>query len=123
MKRLIFDLDNTLCKSIDKDYKNAAPNSEVISQLRVYKNQGFEIVISTSRNMRTYSGSVGKINAHTLPVIIEWLKKHDVPYDEIYTAKPWCGDSGFYIDDKAIRPEEFVGLSYNEICTLIGIES
>ena len=69
------------------------------------------------------SGSVGKINANTLPLIIDWLKKHDVPYDEIYTAKPWCGEHGFYIDDRAIRPEEFVRLSYFEICALIGIES
>ena len=123
MKRLIFDLDNTLCTTVDKDYRNATPNLDVIKHLRFYKNKGFEIVISTSRNMKTNSGSVEKINAHTLPVIIDWLRKHNVPYDEIYTAKPWCGEDGFYIDDKAIRPDEFVELSYPEICLLIGIES
>jgi len=69
--------------------------------------------------MRTYQGAVGKINANTLPVILEWLKKHDVPYDEIYVGKPWCGTEGFYVDDRAIRPREFVTLSLAEINALI----
>ncbi len=73
--------------------------------------------------MRTYDGNVGKINIHTLPTIIEWLDKHAVPYDEIHVGKPWCGFEGFYIDDKAIRPSEFVNLSYDEIQGLLSKEN
>lgn len=80
---------------------------------------GFSIVINTARNMRTYEGNVGKINANTLPIIIEWLNKHEVPYDEIYTGKPWCGFEGFYVDDKAIRPAEFIKYSYEELLEII----
>mgnify|MGYP000900841254 CR=1 FL=1 len=36
----------------------------------------------------------------------------DIPYDEIIFGKPWPGKGGFYIDDRAIRPDEF--LKYNE---------
>ncbi|HFM3427384.1 TPA: capsular biosynthesis protein, partial [Escherichia coli] len=50
-------------------------------------------------------------------------EKNNVPYDEIYVGKPWCGHEGFYVDDKAIRPNEFVNLSYNEIKKLTGIKS
>ncbi|RJG02037.1 HAD-IIIC family phosphatase [Noviherbaspirillum sedimenti] len=121
MKRLIFDLDETLCTTIEGDYRNSAPKTEMIAKMREYKNLGYEIAINTSRNMRTYEGSIGKINANTLPIIIEWLNKHHVPYDEIYTGKPWCGTEGFYVDDKAIRPEEFLLLSHEEICHLVGI--
>ena len=92
-----------------------------IEKIRQYKQNGFEIVISTSRNVRTYEGSIGKINANTLPVIIDWLREQEVPYDEIYVAKPWCGHDGFYVDDKAIRPQEFLDLSYAQICDLVGI--
>jgi capsule biosynthesis phosphatase len=120
MKRLIFDLDGTLCWADNQDYENATPNLKVIEKLRQYQKEGYEIVICTSRNMRTYHGSIGKINANTLPIILHWLAKHNVPYDEIYTAKPWCGFEGFYIDDKAIRPDEFINLSYDEICSLVG---
>lgn len=115
MKRLIMDLDNTITLTENGDYRNAKPIIPVIEKLREYKAKGFEIVISSSRNMRTYEGNVGKINVHTLPIIMDWLKRHNVPYDEIYVGKPWCGHDGFYVDDRAVRPEEFASMSYDEI--------
>ena len=54
--------------------------------------------------------------------MFEWLEKHDIPYDEIHFGKPWCGVNGFYIDDKAVRPKEFLENSYEEILKLIGEE-
>lgn len=115
MKKLIVDLDGTLTQANTSDYKNVLPKLDVIEQLKRYKEQGFEIVIATARNMRTYEGNVGKINIHTLPIIVEWLDKHDIPYDEIIVGKPWCGHEGFYIDDRAVRPSEFAKLSFDEI--------
>ncbi len=121
MKRLIFDLDDTLCTTQNGDYANAQPITEVVEKLREYHRQGFTIVINTSRNMRTYQGNIGAINKNTLPIIIEWLDRHDIPYDELYVGKPWCGFEGFYVDDKAIRPDELVKLSYAEICQLLDL--
>ena len=121
MKRLIFDLDDTLCTTQNGDYANAQPITEVIEKLRDYHRQGFTIVINTSRNMRTYQGNIGAINKNTLPIIIDWLARHDIPYDELYVGKPWCGFEGFYVDDKAIRPDELVKLSYTEICQLLDL--
>ncbi|EFN9551897.1 capsular biosynthesis protein, partial [Escherichia coli] len=66
--------------------------------------------------------NIGLINKNTLPVIINWLDKNDIPYDEIYVGKPWCGHEGFYVDDKAIRPSEFVNKTYEEIVELLGKE-
>lgn len=120
MKRLVVDLDDTLTINDQSlSYGDQEPNLPLIAKLREYKAQGFEILIQTARNMRTYQGALGKINAHTLPIVIEWLNKHDVPYDEIYVGKPWCGTAGFYIDDRAIRPAEFLSLSLHEIEALI----
>jgi capsule biosynthesis phosphatase len=65
---------------------------------------------------------VGKINAVTLPLIIKWLDKHNIPYDEVHVGKPWCGQDGFYVDDRAVRPDEFVGKSYTEIRVLLGLD-
>ncbi|WP_110687771.1 capsular biosynthesis protein [Salinicola aestuarinus] len=118
MKRLIVDLDDTVSFTTKGDYVNSSPNQPLIRRLKDYKKVGFEIVINTSRNVRTYSGNLGKINANTLPVIIEWLDKHDVPYDEVYVGKPWCGHEGFHVDDKAVRPDEFINLSYEELRAL-----
>ena len=122
MKKLIVDLDGTLTCANTSDYENVAPRIDVIEMLINYKEQGFTIVISTARNMRTYEGNVGKINIHTLPIITKWLNQHNVPYDEILVGKPWCGHEGFYIDDKAIRPSEFSSLSLEQINKLLDKE-
>ena len=118
MKRIVIDLDNTLCES-NGDYASALPKQEVISKLKQYKDLGFEIVIHSSRNMKTFSNQVGLINVHTLPTILDWLEKNDVPYDELIVGKPWCGSQGFYVDDRSIRPDEFVSLSFDEIKCLV----
>jgi len=131
MKRLIIDLDETLtlapCAPALPDgapmgYAHALPNLALIARLREYRAKGFDIVISTSRSMRTFEGNIGKINAHTLPLILDWLGRHDVPYDEIYVGKPWCGLEGFYVDDKSIRPSEFVRYSLPAIHALLAAE-
>ena len=120
MKRLVFDLDDTLTiNQAGLPYPEQRPNLPIIEKLREYQGMGFEIIIFTARNMRSYNGSVGKINAVTLPIIVEWLSKHNVPYDESHIGKPWCGHDGFYVDDKAIRPSEFASLTYEEIRELI----
>ncbi|MCA8318266.1 capsular biosynthesis protein [Burkholderia multivorans] len=117
------DLDDTICSTRGGNYAESTPRAEVIQRLHEYRAQGFQIVISTSRNMRTYEGNIGKITANTLPIIIKWLDKYNVPYDEIYVGKPWCGTEGFYVDDKAIRPDEFINMSYEEIKKIAGIKS
>lgn len=119
MKRIIIDLDDTICRTVGGDYPNACPDHTIIATIQRYKKMGFEIVISTSRNMRTHAGNIGKINVLTLPVIIDWLSRYDVPYDEIHVGKPWCGTEGFYVDDKAIRPDEFASMTYDEIRRLV----
>lgn len=124
MKRLVFDLDGTLAlDEPERSYADRRPNAELVERLRQYRAQGFEIVICSARNMRTHHGSVGKINALTLPTILEWLARHDIPYDEIHVGKPWCGTEGFYVDDKAIRPSEFLALGLDEIRALLAKET
>lgn len=123
MKRLVFDLDGTLALDDPaKAYADREPNRPLVERLRQYQADGFEIVICSARNMRTYQGQIGKLNAHTLPVIIDWLNRHDIPFDEIHVGKPWCGTEGFYVDDRAVRPSEFVGLTVDEIRALLAAE-
>lgn len=122
MKRLVLDLDNTLTQTRGEgvSYRDVLPDPEMVEKVRHYKADGFAIIIATSRNMRSYNNSIGEINAKTLPIIIEWLEKHQIPYDEIHVGKPWCGHDGFYVDDRAIRPDEFLKLPYEKIRELVG---
>lgn len=122
IKKLVVDMDDTISVTEKGDYKNSKPIKETIELLKKYKEKGFVIVIHSSRQMRTYEGQVGKINVHTLPNIIHWLDKFGVPYDEVIVGKPWCGFTGFYIDDKSIRPSEFHSMSLDEIDKMLAKE-
>ena len=118
--RIIIDLDGTLTHDDPlSPYSEKLPRLDVIDRLREYQSLGFIICIFTARNMRTYEGNVGKIAVHTLPIIDTWLKKHRVPFDEIVIGKPWCGPEGFYVDDRAIRPDEFALMTRGEVISLL----
>ncbi|MBM0637786.1 HAD-IIIC family phosphatase [Campylobacter sp. VicNov18] len=124
MKTIVIDLDGTLTIDEDNvDYADKKPNFALIDILKEYKQQGFQINIFTSRNMRTWNADIEKIKTHTLPIIISWLEKYNVPYDEVIIGKPWCGYDGFYVDDKAIRPSEFMNLNYEQIKELLKKEN
>ena len=121
--KIIIDLDGTIAQPKQgQGYADCDYDKELVNLLRFYRAQGFTIAIHTSRNMRSFSGNIGRINAVTLPQIVTWLKENDVPYDEIHVGKPWCGEHGFYVDDKAIRPDEFKRLSLKEVYQLIGCQ-
>ncbi|EAS9238202.1 capsular biosynthesis protein [Salmonella enterica subsp. diarizonae serovar 21:z10:e,n,x,z15] len=120
MKKIIIDIDMTLTKGKGPEgYEDALVNKDLVVKLKEYKEQGFMIVLNTSRNMNSYNNNIGLINKNTLPILIKWLEVNSIPYDEIYVGKPWCGHEGFYVDDKAIRPSEFINYSYDEIVEIL----
>jgi len=123
-KCLVVDVDGTLCELKDpaRSYSELAPISSVVSLIRAYRERGFHIILSTARNMRTHGGNIGRLNADTLKTLLEWLDVHDIPYDEIHVGKPWPGKGGFYIDDHAVRPSEFLSRSYEDIIALLDAE-
>lgn len=122
-KKIVIDLDDTISKTYKGDYDNSIPIIPVVEKIREYKSIGYDIVIYSSRNMRTYNNNIGEINVHTLPKILNFLHKYDIPHDQIILGKPWAGFDGFYVDDKCIRPSEFVSLSEEEIKKLLKEES
>lgn len=120
-KTLVVDIDGTLCpvKQAHEHYEDLVPFDQMIQQLLVYRKNGFRIILQTARNMRTYNGNLELIHSHTAPLLEKWLKDWNIPYDEIVFGKPWAGDIGFYIDDRAIRPNEFLSKSLAELEALI----
>ena len=114
---LIFDVDGTLCplKEANQEYSDLIPDKKMIKKIKEYKNNGAKIVLFSSRNMKTYNGNLGLINANTAIIMQNWLKKWGIPYDEIYFGKPWPGPKGLYIDDRAVRPNEFLENSFQDL--------
>ncbi len=114
---LVMDIDGTICpiKKKNEKYEDLVPLPEMVEKLKECKADGAKIVLYTSRNMNSYGGNLGLINMHTAPLLHEWLKKWDIPYDEIVFGKVWPGHLGFYVDDRSVRPDEFMSHSTEEL--------
>ena len=114
---IVMDIDGTICpiRKVEEKYEDLIPYKGVLDQLKYYKKNGSKIVLYTSRNMNTYSNNVGLINANTAKILIKWLEKWGIPYDEIHYGKPWPGERGFYVDDRSVRGDEFLRYSPDEL--------
>ena len=99
--RIVFDLDGVICKlkKPNETYLEVKPNEDVISKMKEWKKEGHYLIIHTGRHMRTCDGNVTEVIKKIGPVTTEWLKKWNVPFDEIHYGKPY-GD--VYIDDLGI---------------------
>jgi capsule biosynthesis phosphatase len=119
----VFDIDGVICKKdADLDYEDRVPHPEILKELREYQERGYYIILYTARNMNTHEGRIGRINADTAKTLLKWLDEHDIPHDEIYYGKPWCGNDGFYVDDNAIRPSELLNNTHKEINEILRTE-
>lgn len=113
----VFDIDGTICpiKRKEEKYEELIPYENIVDRIRFYKENGAKIVLFTSRNMNSYGGNIGMINKNTAKVLLTWLDKWEIPYDEIIYGKPWPGHKGFYVDDRTVRPDEFLNCSVEEL--------
>lgn len=113
----VMDIDGTICpiKEKNEKYEDLIPYEDIVSRMRYYHDEGARIVLYTSRNMNSYNGNIGLINKYTADVLNTWLKKWDIPYDEIVFGKVWPGHKGFYVDDRTIRPDEFLNKDIDEL--------
>ena len=113
----VFDIDGTICpiKKKEEKYEDLVPYASVVEKIRFYHEAGAKIVLFTSRNMNSYGGNLGLINKKTARILTEWLDKWNIPYDEIFYGKPWPGHKGFYVDDRSVRPDEFLAYTPEEL--------
>lgn len=100
--RICIDLDGVICgfKQKGETYADVKPITGAIEKLKALKDNGHYIIIQTARHMKTCESNLGKLNAKVAKVTLDWLEKHEVPYDEIYFGKPWAN---IYIDDNGFR--------------------
>ncbi len=115
---IVFDLDDTICftnhkyTDTENKYGKALPNDKVISAMRTLKDKGFHITILTARRMLTHDGDIEKIIADVGDTTKQWLKDHNVPYDNLIFGKPYC--THYYVDDKAMNLNDFYKWVDNE---------
>jgi len=101
-KRAMIDLDQTIHK-YSQGYKDGTIYDEPFKGARDainwLKDQGYEIVIFTTRASKGNAGEMGGDEKKEIGNVESWLKHHDIYFDRV-TADKISAD--FYIDDKAI---------------------
>ena len=94
------DIDGTLAEYKGwKGYRHVGkPIKSVVEAVRKEYADNSEIIIHTCR----ITAMDGQIIPEALAALTAWLKKNDIPYDEIWTGvgKPYASS---YWDDKAVR--------------------
>lgn len=120
-KALVVDVDGTLCpiKQPGESYLDMEPEPRMMAKIRALHAEGWHIILHSARGMRSNDGNPGKIGKNVTPIMLEWLAKHEIPFDELHMAKPWPGKQGFYIDDRAVRPREFVEMDFDALNALV----
>ena len=96
--------DINLRKFLQKRLSSAGISKIVIERPAKLAN----IILYTSRNMRSFQGNIGLINKYTSRILHEWLESKGIPYDELHFGKPWGNGNLNYIDDKLISIPEFI---------------
>ena len=100
--KICIDIDGTICelRRPDQTYADVRPIAGAVEKLTALKKAGHYLILCTARHMATCNGNVGMVMARQGKTLLDWLHKHQVPYDEIWFGKP---HADVYIDDNAYR--------------------
>jgi len=113
-KRIIVDFDDTISLTTTRNWDTAEPIWPTINKMNNLYDKGWEVWIVTARGQLSCKGDFLKADKKYRNIIETWLKKHGVKYHKLSFEKYLAS---YYIDDKALRPEEFVDLEIKEIKT------
>jgi hypothetical protein len=96
MKKIIIDIDNTVCKTIDSDYKNSEPIFHRIEFINSLYNEGNHITYWTARGATT--------GIDWKDLTIQQLHNWGCLYNDVMFGKPAYD---IWVDDKAINLDFF----------------
>lgn len=102
--RVVFDLDDTICKHKKRQFEKAVPIKDTVEKMRQMKKDGWEIIVYTARGQNSCKGNLADIEKKYADQITGWLSRNNVPFDELRFGKPLAD---LYVDDKGIGLAEF----------------
>lgn len=99
-----FDLDNTLCNTIDKKYDKSEPISDMIDRVNRLYDDGNEIVIFTARGMGRFNKVVKKVYEEYYDLTKNQVDSWGLKYHNLILGKP---SFDYFIDDKNLTIDNF----------------
>ncbi len=108
--KICFDIDGVLCplRQDGQNYEDLPARAGAPEKLRALKAAGHYIILHTARHMATCKGNTGLVIARQGKTLLDWLERHNIPYDELYFGKP---HADVYVDDNAYRFESWDKIS------------
>jgi len=98
LKRIVVDIDGTICLTLNDDFENATPYLKRIEKVNELYDEGYTIVFFTARG--SYTGLDWR------ELTLKQLKEWGVKYHELIMGKPYAE---MYIDDRAEK-DSYLGL-------------
>lgn len=104
---LVFDIDSTICygPKVNGSHAFKKPNHKIIDEINKCHDAGYTIIIETARGMGSNHNDEGKALKASAEDTLRWLRENNVHYDSIKFSKSF---GAMYVDDKSIRPYEFL---------------
>lgn len=103
--KIYVDFDGTISPCHYPEELTEPPHAHCVEKMRQWKTQGYTIVIYSCRaNRSVFPDQTDERWQFFYQQMLDYLKKHNVPYDEIDTTKPLFQ---LLIDDRAHHPREF----------------
>jgi len=97
-KKICFDIDGVICKTIKNKYRKSKPIKKAISKINnLYKNN--TIILFTARYMGRSNERIFLAKKRAKIITEKQLKKWGVNYDKLIFGKP---SFDYVIDDKSI---------------------
>lgn len=103
-RRIVVDFDDTISTTLDRDWDNALPIQPTIDKINELYAMGWEVCIATARGQLSCDGDSAAADAKYRPQMEAWLSRMGCSYTSISFEKKLAA---YYIDDKALRPDEF----------------
>lgn len=110
-KRIVFDFDDTISFTKNRDWENAEPNLKLINRINSLFESGWQIDIFTARGSISCA-SRAEADKKYRKGIEEWLAKHKVKYHNLSFDKPLAN---YYVDDKSLTPDEFLKINFQQL--------
>jgi hypothetical protein len=102
--RLVFDIDGVLCDEYHPDMGHRQPYVERIAKVNRLYDEGNEIIIFTSRGMRSTNGDQTASDLKYRDFTEKQLAGWGLKYHKLYFGKP---NADAYIDNLNLSHEEF----------------
>ena len=99
IKIICFDIDNVICHTKGKDYKNAKPNKAGIKKINMLFEKGYVIKLYTARFMGRNNDNISKAKKQGYKMTKNQLKQWRINYHKLVFGKT---SFDLFIDDKSM---------------------